>query len=187
MPLELSSAAAELDYLAGPHGVGVQAVIMDCPATGAAWLRSHDWCNARIRFCTLSPGPWSTLRATVQQLHMQSATLAAAAHQQIGGRSDQRASRVCREGTRPQAQAAPGAIGALTGQPSGGGWLSSSVYSVPDWEAAAAAALVVCLGASAAGFAVWLRRRRNNLTRCGFHPFVWSAYNHSCTAYTQVL
>jgi hypothetical protein len=46
LPREMSTAATELDYLAGPQGIGVQGVIMDCPAVAAAWLQSHDWCEA---------------------------------------------------------------------------------------------------------------------------------------------
>ena len=34
----------ELDYLAGPGGLGVQGVIGDCPAALMEWSRSLRWC-----------------------------------------------------------------------------------------------------------------------------------------------
>ena len=34
----------ELDYLAGPGGLGVQGVIGDCPTALMDWSRSLEWC-----------------------------------------------------------------------------------------------------------------------------------------------
>ena len=36
----------ELDYLAGPGGLGVQGVIGDCPTALVEWSRSLQWCVA---------------------------------------------------------------------------------------------------------------------------------------------
>ena len=35
----------ELDYLAGPGGLGVQGVIGDCPTALIEWSRSLQWCE----------------------------------------------------------------------------------------------------------------------------------------------
>ncbi len=50
MPLDFGGHMfLELDYLAGPGGLGVQGVIGDCPAALMDWSRSLQWCVYRER------------------------------------------------------------------------------------------------------------------------------------------
>ncbi len=50
MPLDFGGHMfLELDYLAGPGGLGVQGVIGDCPAALMDWSRSLQWCAVLSR------------------------------------------------------------------------------------------------------------------------------------------
>lgn len=208
LPLELDTAAAELDYLAGPRGVGVQGVILDCPAVGAAWLRSHGWCGPPsrcqdmddiasllqvLRKASTRGGElevhdrsWRRIAPERLRMHFVLVTISvrtyclqslfpglpthAHHHLQTPPFKTACLCHLRRQGTRPRLQAAAGAVGAATGQLKDGGWLGSSrrLFGLPGWEAAASAAMLLCISASAAGVGAWLwRRRRDRLKRCG--------------------
>ena len=179
LPRELSTAATELDYLAGPQGIGVQGVILDCPAVAAAWLQSHDWCTAvylqstrspnmaqqHILFSARTAGNAAVCSGVCPSLALLPTVchpMAFAAVKQIADNRRQPFI-ACRAGTAPRLQAPAGTVGAATGQTAGVD-SSGSVFELSNRDAVLGA--LVAAGALAAW--LWLRRR-HSAKRCAVH------------------